>query len=301
MLYWLRNSVVTFFLVSLLFHAVVYTSSFLFDTKLPIASKEKVLEFVVVEKIVDQKKQIVEQDKFQINKEIPEDAKFMGRHNQKVIKQTRAAHNGDFSNTAQPGMRKKGSEKAEKKKKGNEKLGTLPTLDKLRPVFSMTPKAYEEDVIQVGKNSQTNDHIKDVDKGLQTLLSTREFVYYSYYQRIRDKIRSRWEPMIRDKVRKVFASGRTIASSRDRVTQVVIILDKSGSLITVKVIGQSGLTDIDDAAIEAFKLAEPFPNPPKGIIENDGTIRIRWDFVLEARRGPPPVRKQKRVAKRDQP
>ena len=37
------------------------------------------------------------------------------------------------------------------------------------------------------------------------------------------------------------------------------------------------------AAIEAFKEAAPFPNPPAGIVESDGTIKIRWDFVLEAR------------------
>jgi len=47
------------------------------------------------------------------------------------------------------------------------------------------------------------------------------------------------------------------------------------------VIGDSGIQDLDDAAIEAFKAAAPFPNPPKGVVENDGTVQIRWDFVLE--------------------
>ena len=48
-------------------------------------------------------------------------------------------------------------------------------------------------------------------------------------------------------------------------------------------VGQSGVTDLDEAAMEAFKQAAPFPNPPKGIVEKDGRIRIRWDFILEAR------------------
>ena len=45
---------------------------------------------------------------------------------------------------------------------------------------------------------------------------------------------------------------------------------------------QSGVIDLDSAAVEAFREAAPFPNPPKGMVEGDGTIKIRWDFVLEA-------------------
>ncbi|HPI41531.1 MAG TPA: TonB family protein [Pseudobdellovibrionaceae bacterium] len=52
-------------------------------------------------------------------------------------------------------------------------------------------------------------------------------------------------------------------------------------MVKVQVIGDSGIQDLDDAAIEAFKAAAPFPNPPKGVVENDGTVQIRWDFVLE--------------------
>ena len=50
----------------------------------------------------------------------------------------------------------------------------------------------------------------------------------------------------------------------------------------VQVLNDSGIRDLDDAAVEAFKEAAPFPNPPEGIVESDGTIKIRWDFILEA-------------------
>ena len=72
------------------------------------------------------------------------------------------------------------------------------------------------------------------------------------------------------------------ASEGDKITRVIIILDDRGTLIRVQVVGRSGVTDLDDAAVEAFRAAAPFPNPPKGIVEADGTIKIRWDFVLEA-------------------
>ena len=111
---------------------------------------------------------------------------------------------------------------------------------------------------------------------------TREFIYYSYYQRIRSQIRQFWEPSIRGKVKKIFAQGRSLASEHDHVTRVVITLNKEGALLRVQVVGESGLKDLDDAAVEAFRAAEPFPNPPQGIVENDGTIKINWDFILEA-------------------
>jgi protein TonB len=59
-------------------------------------------------------------------------------------------------------------------------------------------------------------------------------------------------------------------------------LDKRGILSKVQVLSSSGARDLDEAAVEAFQAAAPFPNPPAGIVEKDGMIRIRWDFVLES-------------------
>jgi protein TonB len=50
----------------------------------------------------------------------------------------------------------------------------------------------------------------------------------------------------------------------------------------VQVVSDSGVRDLDQAAVEAFQEAAPFPNPPSGIVDSDGTIKIRWDFILEA-------------------
>ena len=38
------------------------------------------------------------------------------------------------------------------------------------------------------KVNQTIDYIKDLEPGLETLLTTREFVYYTYYARIRGQL-----------------------------------------------------------------------------------------------------------------
>ncbi len=131
--------------------------------------------------------------------------------------------------------------------------------------------------------SATDDHLTDVTPGMETMLSTREFMYYSYYNRIKDKLRQYWEPKIKEKFERIVRQGRTIASDGgNKITKVIIVLNEKGTLIGVQVVSQSGVRDLDEAAIEAFRAAAPFPNPPKGIVEEDGTIKIRWDFVLEA-------------------
>ena len=130
--------------------------------------------------------------------------------------------------------------------------------------------------------SQTTDYLKDIDQGMQTLLSTREFVYYSFYARIRRQLNQHWTGKVRDKVSKIFKEGRSLASTEDKVTKLLITLNRRGQLVRVQVINDSGVRDLDDAAVESFKEAAPFPNPPQGIIDPDGTIKIRWDFILAA-------------------
>lgn len=132
------------------------------------------------------------------------------------------------------------------------------------------------------ETSQTLDSVREVQKGPRTMLNSREFIYYSYYSRIKDRLHQYWEPKIRAKMIKVLRSGRQLASSRDRVTSVVIILNEKGLLEQIQLMESSGLRDLDDGALEAFQAAAPFPNPPKGIEDADGKIRIRWSFVIES-------------------
>lgn len=243
------------------------------------------------------KEQVVEQDK-QLNDEKPVDTRFLSKFDQVVRKETRAEKTGAFTNTAIAGVQKAGEKEAPKDKKKSKlrEKGDLPSLKDLTPQFSMTPKSKDMADGNAGDPSQSDDYIKDVEKGMQTLLSTREFVYYSYYQRIKESLRQYWEPMVKQKVKIMYRKGRQLASTQDRVTQIMITLTSNGELERVEVIGQSGVNDIDDAAIEAFRQAAPFPNPPKGIVEKDGRIRIRWDFILEARSPILKVRKYGRVA-----
>lgn len=245
------------------------------------------------------KRQIVEQVD-QVNDEIPEDSQFLSAFNQKVVRETKAAKTGEFKNSdtdrgdlgqfekapapAADDMDQKTSNPPEQSASAKDK-----TLAKKIDLKDLAPKlAKIEDLADLsaqgvrGEASQTDDHLSEVETGLQTLLSSREFVYYAYYARIKERIRQYWIPTVKQKIKIVQRSGREIASSKDRITQVVVVLNRHGELVGVQIVGPSGVHDLDQAAVEAFQSAAPFPNPPQGMVEPDGFIRIRWDFVLEA-------------------
>lgn len=272
------------FAVSILVHIIFGTIVWIESLRKPRPERRETVEFVIDERKAqaveeEQRRQIVEQDK-SVNDEIPEDAKFLSQQNQKVKEETRAQNRGTFTNQAAQNLAEQ-RQKVEKPKERNRKLDHgLPTFEALKPKFewdNMGSKSQERSTA-----SQSDDYLKDVKTGVQTMLSTREFLYYSYYNRIKAQLKQYWEPKIKEKVKRIFAQGRQIASDQDRITKVVIHLNDAGVLIRVQVVGESGVRDLDDAAVEAFRAAAPFPNPPKGIVDADGTIKIRWDFILES-------------------
>ena len=58
-------------------------------------------------------------------------------------------------------------------------------------------------------------------------------------------------------------------------------IDKMGNITNVFLKSTSSIIELDEAAIESFKQAGPFPNPPKGMIEN-GYAEIEWGFVVKS-------------------
>lgn len=284
-----RHSIVIFILFSLVIHFSAMVG-LRFSSKTQDISRDKKIEVEIIEAPQKQKRlQVVEQNKT-YNNEKPKDAQFLGQHNQKTIKQTRARNLGKFNNQASQGQNGAAQQTQQKKIQQN----SLPSLSALVPKIDLK-KVARNSTFKQGQQSQTDDHLKDIAVGAQTILNTREFIYYSYFARIKSKIRQHWGNKVRNKVERMVRRGRQIASDQDRITKIIIILDDKGYLVTVKVVGRSGIKDLDDAAIEAFRAAAPFPNPPKGMIETDGKVRINWDFILEANNNS--TNKKHRVAK----
>lgn len=123
-----------------------------------------------------------------------------------------------------------------------------------------------------------NDLLKDVQEGDGTYLSTREWKYASFFNRVKQSVGQEWNPVTQLRVRD--PSGQ-IYGGRDRYTILTVTIDGTGRLKDAFVDRSSGLDFLDLEAIKAFERAQPFPNPPPGILANDQTVRFQFGFFLE--------------------
>lgn len=295
-----RRSFKNYVLVSVAFHVVISFSLFLvtkfnFSKTLPNSAAVEVTlvseqELAQLQKTDKNEKLIVQSES---NNQINENSKFLSEKNNTVTKQTKAKRGDEFNNSLKMGGKKQNAVTAQKEVKVKTSSSkTNPVFDQgFDPYAALIKKDMTEELKkfsagQAGSNpgsqATTNDRLVDVDDSLITKLNTKEYKYYGYYHRMRLQLNQWWQPKVREKITRIIRRDRNIASESDKVTRLVIILDNKGALVKVQVIGESGFRDLDDAAIEAFRAAAPFPNPPKGIIEADGTVKIRWDFVIES-------------------
>lgn len=123
-----------------------------------------------------------------------------------------------------------------------------------------------------------NDHLKDVDEGDGTYLSTREWKYASFFNRVKQSVGQEWNPTSQMRLRD--PTGQ-IYGGRDRYTILTVTLDGTGRLKDAFVDKSSGLDFLDLEAVKAFERAQPFPNPPPGILAADDTVHFQFGFFLE--------------------
>ncbi len=125
------------------------------------------------------------------------------------------------------------------------------------------------------------DRLDGVDEGDGTFLNTREFKYATYFNRIKQAVSSTWAPQqaldLRD-------PNRTMYGFKDRVTLLTVTLDDAGGVKDLAVQRSSGVDFLDRTAIDAFKKAQPFSNPPPGLVDGRGEIRFTFGFYLEVGR-----------------
>jgi len=258
--------------------------------------------------IKENQKQFVEQSDKSLNEKAPEDAKFISKNDQTVEKETKARLNGAFQNSK---AQRPSPQVSEIKTKPSET--TVQKLLQSRPAFQPTgplalkglrpsndlQKVMERQNKQMEELQQkaitqeaqalspfsspsaTDDYLKDIIDGDFTALNTKRFKHYSFYSRVKGQLRSHWSPLIRQEVYFVYSTKRSLASLDKKRTTLRVTLDKDGYLKKVELLTTSGNDKVDMAAIQAFRTAAPFPNPPEELLEKDGKLRLFWDFVLE--------------------
>ena len=143
-----------------------------------------------------------------------------------------------------------------------------------------------EEEIARSVGSGTQDHLRDVDEGEETALNAKRWKFATFFNRVKEQVRNHWRPD--EEYRRRDPTG-AIYGAQDRLTQLHIQLRSDGSLAKVSVAQPCGVDFLDDTATEAFKQAQPFPNPPRQLVQASGLIDFDFGFYYEIS-GAPRVR-----------
>lgn len=152
----------------------------------------------------------------------------------------------------------------------------LPSLAALKPTVGTIARI---------SGSPSRDHIEGLPEGDGTFLNTKEFKYATFFFRVRDSVAGYWDDLVAQEYRRRDPTGN-IYGVRNRATLLTIQLSPEGRLTEVRVASSSGVEFLDAVAVQAFKMAEPFPNPPTGIADEDGRIRFNFQFTVVHSGGP---------------
>ncbi|MBC7429215.1 MAG: TonB family protein [Bacteriovorax sp.] len=249
-------------------------------------------------------------------KEKPLNTRFAGEKDQTFDRQTIAAANGIFKEAGKG--KKEGSKStleqvepvlkkvavAQSKSKNFHKELTLSdlggfTIADAAKMVKEVDESFEQATKKLGEEKKSaalgvergkagvnglalnNDFVEEVPLGDMTNLNTTEFKYYGFYHRIRQKLEQHWGSSIKDKAKNLYRSGRRMPASENLITSVTVILDDHGQIVDMQIEGTSGVRELDQAAIESFNKAGPFPNPPKGLLVG-GRATIQWGFVVKS-------------------
>ena len=236
--------------------------------------------------------QIVDEREKPPNNETPDDTRFLSKNNQKVDQETKARLTGPTKNQNMPAPEltpQNQTSKAQKIDKDTmllaiRKPNSERKIEEKKPEKKLDMSLMERSLASLNP-SATDDYLPDVDDSNETLLNTKQFVYYSFYARIKEQLRMYWSQHLQRTFEQRYRTGQQALADRDLVTKLTIQLRTDGELKRVFVVSSSGYPDIDEAAVKAFEQASPFPNPPRGMIERDGSVKLRWDFIVQANTG----------------
>lgn len=203
---------------------------------------------------------------------------FLGWQNQKVDRET-VSKNKNVSIGAPSKKETPKSPKTLSKNQVNAPPKPLSQLGLKMFAAKSAPDTDQPDWATPGTRAQ--DYVNGMKESDRTALNTSEYRFYGYFQRIRERLDRAWIPILREKLVVYYSSGRRLASDMSHTTKIMVVLNGNGEITRVQMVSESGTRDLDEAAIAAFNSAGPFPNPPSGMIDLNGEVKIPWDFILK--------------------
>jgi len=160
-------------------------------------------------------------------------------------------------------------DRAEQPKGQNGAGGGAPQVPNLKP---------SQDVLERAIGGGSVDHLEDVENGDETALSSKRWIYASFFNRLKRQVAQNWDPAT---VWRRSDPNGTVYGFKTRVTEVRVALSKKGELTKIVVTTPSGVTELDEEAVRAFHAAAPFPNPPEGLVAKDNLITFAFSFYFE--------------------
>jgi TonB family protein len=130
----------------------------------------------------------------------------------------------------------------------------------------------------IGKGAGSMDYLKDVDDGESTALNAKKWKHAPFFNRVKRAVANEWHPEV---VYVQHDPSGNVYGVKDRVTVLRVHLLPDGKLAAWTVLQSSGVDFLDDEAIDAFRKAGPFPNPPRDLVETDGQIHFNFAFIFE--------------------
>jgi TonB family protein len=232
--------------------------------------------------VVDLPKPVVERT--------PDKARFVSEYDAKVEHETRSRRRGGdetrptprsaagqklaMRDRAQPGVPlPEAPDGTEGPRPGSPAPGSpngLPTLKDLRPT---------EEQLRRAIGSRQMDYLDQVDDGDDTALNSKRWRFASFFNRVKQQVADNWHPEVAYRRRDPYGN---IYGYRDRMTILRVHLDPSGNLEQLLLEHPSGVDFLDDEAMQAFRAAQPFPNPPRQLVDQEsGLISFRFGFIFE--------------------
>jgi hypothetical protein len=270
-----KHSGKLFLLVSIIIHILIFSSNHLKEILLLSKSNPENKTIIEIVTIPNEKLQVVDRQ-LEANEKTPIKSNFLSNKNNTVSKETKAklSHLNKRKKIISQKNRSLNNKREEFKKDDLLVFKDKENSTKLKE------KLYDfSDLNDLGVIPQTEDYLPETLEGEKNALNTRQFLYFSYYERIKKRLGMFWTPAIEDKFR-ILAFSNVKLESKNLVTKLIIVLDDNGFIREIEKIGSSGYVELDNAAVEAFNRAAPFSNPPKGILDENNNIILKWDFIL---------------------
>lgn len=201
---------------------------------------------------------------------------FFSAQNQRVKRQLRALQ--------QSGLTANRSPRADKRegKANHRNLFKLATKNGIDPVDPSKIEEVRFDQIQMpsGLSSVGEALPEELEIGSFTALNTDRYLYYSFFTRIEELIRHRWETAVRSTADRQPRGFFQTHLHSTWTTQVEIMLKPNGEFHKAVLLKGSGLDGFDWAAMDSFADARIFPHPPHEMVESDGYIHLRYLFKV---------------------